>query len=104
LDGHYKREIKVDSLASGAPKGMAIDAQGRIFIPLDIGVIQVFDQKGEFLFHLGTYGPAAGEFISPRGIYIDSADRLYVTDTGNQRVQIFQIPGPAKSVTAAVSP
>lgn len=91
LEGRYKREIRTDALGSEAPKGMAIDTQGRIYILLDVGLIEVFSPTGERLFRFGHYGAGAGEFKESSGIYIDSADRLYVSDTGNRRVQIFQI-------------
>ena len=41
----------------------------------------------------GQPGRGVGEFAFPGGLWIDSADRLYVADSGNGRVQLFQI-GP----------
>ncbi len=91
LDGRYKREIRIDSVGADAPRGMAIDSQGRIYILLNVGMLQVLSKRGQALFQFGHYGTGAGEFEDAAGIYIDSADRLYVSDTGNQRVQVFQI-------------
>jgi DNA-binding beta-propeller fold protein YncE len=103
LDGHYKREFATQGLSS-ASRGMAIDSQGLIYVPLDIGVIEIFNPQGDFVMRFGTYGSAPGEFIEPQGIFIDSADRLYITDTGNRRVQVFQITRQARNVTAANAP
>lgn len=96
LQGRYKREISTARMGADALKGMAIDRRGLIYTINDLGVIQRFDPQGQGWYRFGHYGGGAGEFRNPRGIYIDSADRLYVSDTGNQRVQILQI----KSVTA----
>jgi len=64
--------------------------------------IQVFTQAGEFLYAWGTFFDAQddpdltqsnpGEFYGPRGIAIHD-DRVYVTDTGNERVQVFDLEG-----------
>ncbi|MCB0316650.1 MAG: 6-bladed beta-propeller, partial [Calditrichaeota bacterium] len=36
-------------------------------------------------------GRGAGEFWLPAGIYIDAANRIYVADTYNSRIQMFQL-------------
>jgi hypothetical protein len=46
-----------------------------------------------------------GEFNSPAGLWIDGTNRLYVGDTNNGRVQVFQLSqnvGAAKET--ALSP
>jgi DNA-binding beta-propeller fold protein YncE len=42
-----------------------------------------------------------GEFNSPAGLWIDGANRLYVADTNNGRVQVFQISHDSESHTEA---
>jgi hypothetical protein len=39
---------------------------------------------------LGGPGQGYGEFWLPTGIYIDKNDVIYVADSHNKRVQIFQ--------------
>jgi DNA-binding beta-propeller fold protein YncE len=95
LNGGYEREIKTEMLGTDAPRAMAIDSCGRIYVLLNVGMIQVLNPLGEPLFQFGRYGIAAGEFKDAAGISIDPSDRLYVSDTGNQRVQIFQITSQA---------
>src|SRR5206468_1707187 len=41
----------------------------------------------------GTSGSAPGELFFPTGIDVDKAGNLYVTDSGNQRVQLFKPDG-----------
>ena len=47
--------------------------------------------QGEFLLTVGSRGSEPDEFWLPSGIFIDDSDKLYVCDTFNQRVQIFNI-------------
>lgn len=103
LSGQYKREIKTETLGTDAPRGMAIDSHGRIYVLLNVGMIQVLSPVGEPLFQFGRYGTGTAEFKDAAGISIDPSDRLYVSDTGNQRVQIFQINSKSASPEAAAS-
>jgi tripartite motif-containing protein 71 len=82
---------------------MSVDAQGLIYLLLDLNCVEVLNPKGELLFQFGGYGEAPGEFKNSQAIYIDSSGRLYVADTGNSRVEIFQITGLAQSGTTTAS-
>ena len=42
---------------------------------------------------LGRTGQGAGEFRTPLGLAIDEADRIYVADAGNNRVQVIDDAG-----------
>jgi DNA-binding beta-propeller fold protein YncE len=39
----------------------------------------------------GSVGTAEGQFHAPQAISIDSKDNVYVADTGNNRIQVFQV-------------
>ena len=72
--------------------GLGIDLQGNIYISLSASsLIQVYNQNGIRLTTFGQSGQRLGEFLAPKGLWVDSTDRLYVADTGNVRVQIFQL-------------
>lgn len=43
--------------------------------------IQVYDLAGNFLRSFGSYGNAAGQFISPKGITVDGNGVLYIADS-----------------------
>ena len=47
----------------------------------------------EFSFQFGTFGSGNGEFNGPWGIAIDPNSKVYVTDTGNQRIEVFDTSG-----------
>jgi DNA-binding beta-propeller fold protein YncE len=75
------------------PKGVAVDKDGVIYLADTLfDVVQLFDRSGAFLLTLGRRGTEAGEFWMPAGLFIDG-DRLYVCDTYNSRVQVFEISG-----------
>ena len=81
--------------------GIAVDAGGNIYVADTFNHrIQKFDSQGNFLFSWGTPGvstaPGSGRstiFFGPRAIAIDKQGRLFVTDTGNKRVQVFDGEG-----------
>ena len=81
--------------------GIAVDSDGSIYVADTFNHrIQKFDSQGNFLFAWGTPGvsnaPGNGRstiFFGPRAIVIDSQGRLFVTDTGNKRVQVFDRDG-----------
>lgn len=56
-------------------------------------IMQKFTSIGTPLFDFGTTGSAPGEFQGAWGIATDSDGRVYVADTGNQRVQVFSPEG-----------
>lgn len=76
------------------PVDVAI-AGGRLYIS-DIlhHKIQVLDeQSGEFLFEFGSDGSGPGQLFQPTNIAVGKDESIYVTDTGNFRVQVFSPEG-----------
>ena len=45
---------------------------------------------------VGQQGQEDGRFWLPSGIFIDEGKKIYVADSHNQRVQIFEIVGDRK--------
>jgi len=82
------------------PGGLTIDNSGRIYLA-DTGNNQIqrllsdgtldstFGTNGI----VGQYGLGEGEFNQPYGIAVDNDGYIYVTDTGNNRVQKFDNTG-----------
>ena len=75
------------------PSGLFVDAQGDIFVcdtfgkaKDSIGRIQEFDSRGKFLKAWNH------NFFGPRSI-VGANGRLYVADTGNHKVQVFDMGG-----------
>jgi DNA-binding beta-propeller fold protein YncE len=51
--------------------------------------VEVFDSSGNYLSQFGSYGLAPGYFNDPTFITVDGAGYIYVSDTGNNRVEKF---------------
>jgi sugar lactone lactonase YvrE len=52
-----------------------------------------FSKDGKFIKSWGMRGSAAGEFLGPHGLAMDSKGRLFVGDRSNSRIQIFDQDG-----------
>ena len=53
-------------------------------------MVQIFERDGRFLLAVGGSGSGPGSFWLPTGLHVDAEDRVYVADSYNSRVQIFQ--------------
>ena len=77
------------------PKGIAVDSEGHVYVADSLfNRLQIFDQQGRLLLVFGGDGAGPGEFWLPGGIYI-ADDRIYVADSFNRRIQVFQFLGGA---------
>jgi DNA-binding beta-propeller fold protein YncE len=52
-----------------------------------------FDKDGNWVTSWGEFGSGPGQFNTPHSIAADNADRIYVADRGNGRVQVFDTSG-----------
>jgi hypothetical protein len=52
-----------------------------------------FDKDGNWVMSWGEPGSGPGQFNTPHSIAADNADRIYVADRGNGRVQVFDTSG-----------
>jgi len=75
---------------------LATDEEGRVYVSgfLDASV-HVYSPVGKLLSGFGQTGTKAGQFAQPGGLWVDGRNRLYVADSGNGRVQMFQITSPS---------
>lgn len=75
------------------PKGIALDSEGDIYVVDALfNRVQIFNQRGKLLLVFGGDGGAPGELWLPSGLFIEH-DRIYVADSYNRRVQVFQFLG-----------
>ncbi|MEO0423955.1 MAG: NHL repeat-containing protein [Pseudomonadota bacterium] len=72
---------------------IALDPEGVLYVADSANDrLQGFDRDGTFLWAYGERGGNFGQFRTPRGIAVSpAADRLYVTDAGNERIYAFAL-------------
>jgi DNA-binding beta-propeller fold protein YncE len=74
------------------PMAVGIDRRnGRIYV-VDYmrHSINAYDREGKYLFEFGGMGWGEGWFQFPRDLAVDSAGRILVADTFNNRIEVFQ--------------
>lgn len=93
LDGTYISEWNCKNREDGA-FGISVDKKnGRVFAADTYGnTVKVFDADGKYVTEFGGTGTKAGEMIQPHDLCVDSTtEKVYVADTGNRRIDVFQI-------------
>jgi ABC-type Fe3+ transport system permease subunit/DNA-binding beta-propeller fold protein YncE len=78
------------------PRAVAVNAAGEIWLCEYTARdrVQRFSPDGaRALACFGRWGAGPGEFNRPEGLAVDAADRLYVADSCNHRVQVFAPDG-----------
>jgi DNA-binding beta-propeller fold protein YncE len=98
LDGGLKpvRHFGMKGGSSGKlsrPQGVAADPKRSMFYIVDYmrHAVSFYDGSGAYLNELGGLGLGAGWLQFPKDVGVDSAGRIFVVDTFNQRVQVFEI-------------
>ena len=80
------------------PSDIAVGPQG--FVYLVDGVnnrIVVTNEEGSPQFTFGTPGDKPGQFLHPMGIDISKTGQVFIADTGNHRIQVFDSQGRFRS-------
>src|SRR5271169_6011632 len=83
------------------PSGLAIDVQNRLLYVSDVNLDQVLVYDADtfkLLRKMGTTGKnheltTPGDFAKPTGVAVDADGNLYVCDTLNNRIEIFDADG-----------
>ncbi|WML46055.1 6-bladed beta-propeller [Neobacillus sp. PS3-40] len=94
-NGKYLRAINGSKDGKGSsifvnPRGIGIDSRGILYIVNNLShMVYGFDKKGTEVFHFGTMGDQNEQFYLPNGLYVDENDRVYITDTLNNRICIY---------------
>ena len=91
--GYYRVVVGVEK-----GNGLAVDGDGNIYISyIAASAIGIYKSDGTPMGTFGQLGSRIGEFLDPRGLWVDAGNRIYVADTANARVQVFQVSTKATS-------
>ena len=78
----------------GGPSGLAVNGRGQLFVvQFSSGWVSVFNQNGYYQYSFGSKGDGPGQFKNPDQICIAPDGLVYVTDGGNNCVQVFEQDG-----------
>ena len=93
-EGDYIREFGTRGRKEGKlglPMGICMDWSSEVLYITDVlnHRVSLFTIQGEFLKSFGGFEAAPGEFNKPQGITVDGFRFVYVSDTLNNRVQVF---------------
>ena len=79
--------------------GICSDAQDNIYVTdMSRDIVLKVSPKGEFLTLWGGSGETEGRFANPRGIAIDRAGDIWVTDEGNRRIVLVDLEEGTKDM------
>jgi len=83
-----------------APEGIALGTQGQVYLlDTENSRVQLFDPQGDFLSEWGSLcsvsatEPCLGRFKEPEGIATGLDGTVYVADSGNDRIELFDAQG-----------
>jgi len=88
-----------------APRAVAVAGERYYVADTDANRIVVLDKSGKVIQTWGQKGNKQGQLREPGGIAVDEQGRVYVSDTGNDRIQVFGMgSGSAVSVPRGAVP
>ena len=71
--------------------GIAVDKKGYLYVAdCNLHCIQKFKLSGEFISQFGSEGTANSQFQSPYGLALSQSELLFMCDSDNNRIQVFQ--------------
>jgi DNA-binding beta-propeller fold protein YncE len=105
-DGNFLKVVVETGIGIGEagklfyPAGISVDKDDYIYVANGLDPnIQAFDLKGNFIYAVANEkldGPIKSTDI--RGIYVDSSNRLYVTEVMRKTVAVYQLEGEVEQV------
>ncbi len=86
------RKMNLPHVPMSGDISVGVDSQGNIYASFaGASTIRIYNHDGVLLGSAGYLGTRSGEFDFPTGLWVDANDRVYVADTSNARVQVFQL-------------
>lgn len=92
--GAFIKKFTDPSLGDCHLVGVAVDSAGNVYTSsYDGQSIIEFNSSGVIVNQFGTWGTGNGQFKYPREISLDSSNNLYIADSVNNRIQVFDSNG-----------
>lgn len=72
------------------PRGIGVQPNGTLLVVDNMThYVYGFDQKGKQKFQFGGIGSDNNQFYLPNGLFVDSQGEIFITDTVNERVALY---------------
>lgn len=81
-----------------APAGLRINDNKLYLTDVTKNMVFVFDLDGNKLAEIGGAGTENGQFIAPNSVAVDEDQNILVSDSGNNRIQIFNKDGKFQKI------
>ncbi|WML24883.1 6-bladed beta-propeller [Neobacillus sp. OS1-33] len=94
---YFAKKVMTDKKIA-APAALRIIDKKVYMTDIKTNKAYVFDLNGKLLLEVGKPGTKDGELNSPNGITVDDEGNIYIVDTANQRVEIFDKAGKFKKI------
>jgi hypothetical protein len=89
-----KAGVLIQEWRSGqAAKGIAVDADGSIYVADNLGPVRKFSPSGVLIAQWGTQGTGNGQFTFLDGVAVDGLGHVYTAENTNHRIQKFTTSG-----------
>jgi tripartite motif-containing protein 71 len=90
LFGNFLRGVGEKILRK--PSGVTVGEDEMIYVAnTEKHSITIFDQQGDIVLEYGTWGSGMGNFSKPTDLKLGKNNKLFVVDSGNNRICIFEI-------------
>lgn len=93
--GNRPAENNDEKYAFNRPTSVTFDTEGNFYVSdgYENSRVVKYSKEGDYIKQWGIKGPGDGQFNLVHDVVFDSAQRLYVADRANNRVQIFDRDG-----------
>jgi DNA-binding beta-propeller fold protein YncE len=90
-NGKHLVQANANALKVGMPAGLSLSQSGELFLVDSFSSrVNVYDTNLKFISTIGQKGTAEGQLSFPVGVAVDQFDKVYIADTANNRISIFQ--------------
>jgi DNA-binding beta-propeller fold protein YncE len=73
------------------PRGIGVEANGTLLMVDNMThYVYGFDKNGKQVFQFGGIGADKDQFYLPNGLFVDDKGEIFITDTVNQRVALYE--------------
>ncbi len=84
--GKFKKEVIVPGIIK------VVIRDNKLYVTTE-GRLLLMNRKGKVLKRIGSKGKKRGQFVFPNGIAVDKKGNIFVSDTQNMRIEIFDKRG-----------